>query len=171
MRLTNYLRDAFVRAVMDDVPDIDYRELVQERATANALRLLPPAIQQVWKHAEMRGFIKMDSAYIGGFYLYVPGVSIDATKIEDDDIHAWAKLHDTQSEMRSELESKVRAVAYSCTTREALLKQLPEFQKYLPIDAPKSATLPAIANLVSDLVKAGWPDGGKTVKTEEAAVA
>ena len=34
---------------------------------------------------------------------------------------------------------------------------LPEFAKYLPKAVAKTDNLPAVANLVADFVKAGWP--------------
>jgi hypothetical protein len=44
------------------------------------------------------------------------------------------------------------------STRKALVDLLPEFEKYLPADEAKAiASLPAVANVLSDFVKAGWP--------------
>ena len=44
MRLTNTLREAFIRAVMDDVPSIDYAEQEQKVATAWAVSIMPPYV-------------------------------------------------------------------------------------------------------------------------------
>jgi hypothetical protein len=63
-----------------------------------------------------------------------------------------------QVEKRKELRSKLQATADAVTTRKALIDLLPEFEKYLPADEAKAvATLPAVANVLSDFVKAGWP--------------
>ena len=60
--------------------------------------------------------------------------------------------------MHQELETKLMAAANSCTTRKALVELLPEFEKYLPADqAAACKTLPAVANIMADFVKAGWP--------------
>lgn len=36
---------------------------------------------------------------------------------------------------------------------------MPEAEKYLPKEAKSSTNVPAVANVVADLVKAGWPKG------------
>ena len=51
----------------------------------------------------------------------------------------------------------------TCKTRAALAAALPEFEKYLPADEPKALrSLPSMANVASEFVKAGWPK--KSVK-------
>jgi hypothetical protein len=58
----------------------------------------------------------------------------------------------------SDLQEKLESVAKSCTTRKQLAELLPEFEKYLPDNAPAaSRAVPAIANLVTEFTKAGWP--------------
>jgi hypothetical protein len=53
-------------------------------------------------------------------------------------------------------------VAEGASTRKALVAALPEFEKYLPaeVEAPVRS-LPAIANVVAEFTKAGWPKGEK----------
>ena len=58
------------------------------------------------------------------------------------------------------------AAAMSCTTRKALANLLPEFEQYLPEDTPAAIrSLPAIANIVADFSKAGWPKDKTKEKT------
>jgi hypothetical protein len=58
----------------------------------------------------------------------------------------------------SDLQDKLESVAKSCNTRKQLAELLPEFEKYLPADTPAAGrSVPAIANLVTDFTKAGWP--------------
>lgn len=46
----------------------------------------------------------------------------------------------------------------ACKTLKQARERLPEFEKYPPKDVEKSPTmLPALANLVADLTKVGWP--------------
>lgn len=84
------------------------------------------------------------------------------------DAKAWAKLgeiaqkHGAQETHRSDLERKLKAVAYSMTTRKALADALPEFAKYLPPDEPTATRmLPVVANVAAEFMKAGWPKGKK----------
>lgn len=68
-----------------------------------------------------------------------------------------------QKRRRKDLEAKLSAAAESCTTRKALADLLPEFAKYLPEDeAAACKTLPAVANIVADFTKAGWPKAKAT---------
>ncbi len=46
MRLTNTLRKAFVRAVLDDVPSTDYQEQARELLTRAAEENFPPALKR-----------------------------------------------------------------------------------------------------------------------------
>ena len=49
--------------------------------------------------------------------------------------------------------------------RAAFVAKLPEFAHYLPAeDAPAGRSLPVVANLVTDFVKAGWPKDKKVTK-------
>lgn len=80
------------------------------------------------------------------------------------DQKVWKKLEalagqlHRQQQTRSALKDRLRSVAYACSTRKALLAALPEFEKYLPEDEPAALrTLPVVANVVADFVKAGWP--------------
>jgi hypothetical protein len=63
-----------------------------------------------------------------------------------------------QVERINALRTKLSATADAVSTRKALIDLLPEFEKYLPADESKAvASLPAVANVLSDFVKAGWP--------------
>ena len=84
---------------------------------------------------------------------------VEALRAEVDALKAEM---DASNKARKALAEKLRAVAYSVTTRKALAAALPEFEKYLPPDdAAAIRTLPVVANVVADFVKAGWPKGKK----------
>lgn len=70
------------------------------------------------------------------------------------------------------LQTRLKGVAYACTTRKQLEEALPEFSSYLPEEEAKAAkNLPAVANVLSDFVKAGWPksNNGKIAAAKAAA--
>lgn len=159
MKLTKNLREAFVRAAMADVPTIDYREQLQKVVTAAAVAALPPVVAAAYK--QFPEYIETKAVWIASTYFYVPGT--DSFVIPDDvkqEIERLNALNDAQNEMLSALRTKLNAAAYSVTTRKALADLLPEFEKYLPADE-RAATLnlPAVANIMADFVKAGWPKG------------
>ena len=165
MRLSTSMRLAFVRAVMDDVPFVDYDEQLRQLAqkTVDGYRPaalvraldLDPSIQD-WLNRDYQ-FI---SKYSQSFCLVGAKQSLDRLNADKDFTLAAQNLRKQQQaqlEQRSALETKLKASAQACQTRAQLAKALPEFQKYLPIEAGNSKCLPALANLMSDFMAAGWP--------------
>ena len=165
MRLSTSMRQAFVRAVMDDVPFVDYDEQLRQLAqkTVDGYRpaalvralALDPSIQD-WLNRDYQ-FI---SKYSQSFCLVGAKQSLDRLNADKDFTQAAQNLRKQQQaqlEQRSALESKLKASAQACQTRAQLAKALPEFEKYLPIEAGNSKCLPALANLMSDFMAAGWP--------------
>lgn len=160
MKLTNIIRDAFVRSVMNDVPTVDYSEQIREVVTKEAVAQLPEKVRALYNNSATKDYVatfwhggKLSNAMIPG----VNGVfklSANGQKT----IEAIEQKRAAQDAKNKELRSSVRAVAYSATTRKALADLLPEFAKYLPQDeAAAIKTLPVVANVVSSFVKAGWP--------------
>ena len=175
MKLTNYMRDAFIRAVMADVPAEDtkgFEAEVHKLVLDDALSKCPPQVRALWNDPKTQPWVSTN--YIGfsdrthGAYfssLVVPSANRDNYSMSDKVVEK-VKVIGVQKkavvESRLELERKLRAVAHSVTTRKLLAEALPEFEKYLPADQEKAVrSLPVVANVVSDFVKAGWPKGGK----------
>jgi hypothetical protein len=164
MRLTNYMRDAFICAAMNDVPQVDYDPAIREAATKAALANLPMKVQAVWSDPETRQHLETTYCSFGHrFTINVPGACTKEHRaIAEAAALPLVEKSDAQRKSRDALQSKLRAVAYGVTTRKALVDALPEFEKYLPADEPAAIkTLPVLANVVTDFVKAGWPKGKK----------
>ncbi len=51
----------------------------------------------------------------------------------------------------------LRGVVEGCNTVKQLKEALPEFAKYAPHEEATSKNLPALANVVAEFSKAGWP--------------
>lgn len=169
MKLTNYIRDAYIDAVMADVPSIDHTEEIRKLVLADFVSRLPAAVVKVWKDNELRQWIKTDYGTWGGVSVTIPWPESigwrqtpalsDATKKQVDALAAAAKA---DTDKRDSIRRKLRGAAYGCTTRKALAELLPEFASYLPHEeAPAGRSLPVVANLVTDFVKAGWPKNKK----------
>lgn len=165
MRLTNTMRDAFVLAAMNDVPKVDYQEEAEKIAKDHLDLMFKqtfPGLDR--KELELSGWLT------GSVRVELPG-SLDSVYTQAPsygvlrrETEVWKKLneiaikHNEQRTKLLALRSNLKAVASSVTTRNALLAALPEFEKYLPADERQAIkTLPAVANIVSDFVKAGWP--------------
>lgn len=163
MRLTATDKDAFVRAVMDDVPEIDYNEIARNKIAAKINELMPPMVKEAMnKHPEWLSTPAYTNTpfHLTGCYIFAPS-GFDIAKQHPE---LWAELielgnaNQKQNLARYELEMKVRGLIRTCSTLKTATERLPEFVKYLPADRDASGTknLP-VANLVSDLIDAGWP--------------
>lgn len=164
MNLNKYDREAFVRAVMDDVPSTDYATQMRDLGTKTVIASLPPEVKVVLeKHPDylIRKGVRMPGRHKD---LYVVGLGYNV--IRDSYPEVWAKLVDLEVEDREQtarreaLEAKLKAIIEGCRTLKQAKERLPEFEKYLPAERGVTGTtnLPA-ANLVAELNAAGWPKG------------
>lgn len=173
MKLTKLDRETTVAAIMADVPTTDYQELARKLVEQTLFDAAPKLVQDFWT-AQKRGEIahRLDSMTI-----YMPGsinsiytglagsnYSYEFKKAHPD---TWAVLEGyaaelkAQKERQTSLRNQLTAVLASCSTLKQAQERLPEFEKYLPKerDATGVNGLPMVANVVSELVKAGWPKG------------
>ena len=165
MRLSTSMRLAFVRAVMDDVPFVDYDEQLRQLAQKTVDGYRPAAlVRALALDPNIQDWLNRDYQYIHkyqkSFCLVGSKQSLDRLNTDKDFVSAAQNLRKQQQaqlEQRSALETKLKASAQACQTRAQLAKALPEFEKYLPIEAGNSKCLPALANLMSDFMAAGWP--------------
>jgi hypothetical protein len=162
LRLTNYIRDAFVRAALDDVPRIDYDDQMEKKVLAHFVDQLPTKVRFVWDDKALRPYVNTHYYHVHSISLNVPGSEKHSRRLPqalEAELKELSELDTQQTNRRNELKSKLRGVAYACTTRKALVDALPEFEKYLPPEDAPTKNLPMLANVVSDFVKAGWPKG------------
>lgn len=115
------------------------------------------------------GAVTGDSQSMKGKYFYIKNicaylptgsddVTIQKALDENTELGELSVLRGEQKKKRQELESRLRSVAYSCSTLKQLNAALPEFEKYMPSDKEALAqNLPALANVVADFIAAGWP--------------
>lgn len=160
MRLTTSMRDAFIRAAMDDVPSVDYQEEIRKLVMDDAISQLPESIKKIYKDPKTKDFV-----YTGYTHqmvtVYVPMEKnkeyVPSEKVKERLVEIKA-LEREQQNSRTELRQKLKGVAYGCNTRKQLLELLPEFEKYLPSELQVSTAhrVPAIV-VVKDFVDAGWP--------------
>lgn len=188
MRLTKTMRDAFVRAALDDVPTTDYVEVIRKVATDDFISQLPRAVRAVFDNAATRDWVRTAYLYVGqdvpriagesrdfmGTSVTVPAMTDDAklTTKGAAEVQRLAVLEDARLKQLSKLRQTLRGAANAFSTRKALADALPEFAKYLPPDAAAAdRELPVIANIVTDFVNAGWPKGAKPKSRRQALAA
>jgi len=167
MKLTNQLRDAFVNAVMADVPREDYSQHIEDEVLRAFVAALPPAVRRVWDDPATRAYVHLEPYRGFGISLSVPSFEIDGRWVglpEGYDSRLLKELEARAAAQESKLEhlrTTLRGVAYSARTRKALADQLPEFEKYLPSEDAPNLYPVALANVATEFMLAGWPKGAK----------
>ena len=174
MRLTNTIRDSFVAAALMDLPTEDYVTMQSKLLVDDAVKQMPDKVREIYKKYPEYFELKRILTPYGNYY--GPWGNNTPSKEAMEKLEELVTASKIQSETQRRLRNKLRGVAYSVTTRKALIELLPEFAKYLPSEnAPNSRLVPVITDIVSDFVKAGWPkqNQGKieTAKKELAAAA
>jgi hypothetical protein len=173
MKLTKYLREAFVRAAMQDVPKSEnFEEQAHKLVIEESITQLPAEVQPLARHKDLRFCLRTTSQW----FAHSPFSSVDLFEPRGANyrmspavikaVDALTEKQKAHNEMRKDLEVKLMSAAMACTTRKALAELLPEFEKYLPEDTPAAIrTLPAVANIVADFARAGWPKDQTKEKT------
>jgi hypothetical protein len=166
MRLTEIMRSAFVRAAIQDVPN-DYKTLeaeVHKLVIQDSIDQLPKELVFATGDKNLSGCLNRTlhwfrNSPFSAVYVFAPERTdyIMSEKTAKKVAELSEKAMATQQAICN-LQDKLTSVAKSCNTRKQLAELLPEFEKYLPADTPAaSRSVPAIANLVTDFTKAGWP--------------
>lgn len=166
MRLNNSDRDAFVRAVLQDVPSENY----PERAQALALAAMKNAAPQCVKDVEvLNGYeLARSSVHLGAVgYVYSPYAApySDQARFRAAFPDVWTQIdamntaYAAQKTARYDLQRELRSAIYGCSTLKQAKERFPDLIKYLPTDRSPKATaqVPAISNIMPSLRAAGWP--------------
>lgn len=175
MNLNKSHRAAFVRAVMDDVPHHDFGEDYKALIFADVLKQAPKEILPLLQKESLRSYVLSGCNFVcptstrkANRYWYYSELGFSSVSTyagytkSAEVIEAEEKIMDLardQAVKREALESQVRGTIAACRTLKQALELLPEFAKYLPLEAERSTMLPAVANLSATLIEAGWPKG------------
>lgn len=158
MKIDKYVRQSIVRAIMADVPKPDKAKR-REDLQAAIVKAMSPDVRKVFKATP--GALKThhfgDVLYDGYSWNTRDLVVGDVAQKKLDEL---VKPYIDEDDARRAAHCKLQGAIEGCTTRKALMTRLPEFEKYYPAEeAPMSKSLPALANVMSDLSKLGWPKG------------
>lgn len=156
MRLTKVAKKAIVRSIMDDVPKLFTDEAQAHRDIQEALvKNMSAEVRKVYRIApralRTQHFSGWEYGFSSSFELIVG----------DADTRLVTKPYRESCTQRNELRMKIEGIVEGCNTTKQLLAMLPEFEKYIPQEAAPSKNLPAVANVVADLTKMGWPKKGE----------
>ena len=162
MKLTVSDKDAFVSAVMADVPSIDYAAEMWKLVEPHVVAQMPLKIKAVYEDKDLRGCLQNCKVFLPShiWVIYQP-IGQDFRPEKDaalwEQLVALDNLHVEQENARRVLHSKLCVAIRSLKTLAQLKKALPEFEKYMPTEVTATPNLPALANLVTEFTKAGWP--------------
>lgn len=159
MKLNKFEKQAIVRAIMADVPEVDKDK---RRATiqAEVVKLMSPAVHKVYNTVPFA----LRKQHIGD--LVYNGTNWDARDIvagdvSEADIKKVCLPYKEEDTKRHDAYAALTGAVEACSTLKQLKERLPEFEKYYPTEAQPTKNLPALANVVADLARLGWPKGAK----------
>lgn len=171
MNLNQNIRSAIVRSVIADIPRTYSSELVQKKIAEimeeDLFKFAPKTLVAAYKDKEAKqwlnwtstnaGYLSANKTYIPGTpsisYLYQQELSDSAR----EKISEYLKLVRTEADQIDAVRNSLASALEGIRTSKQFLLRFPELEKYLPREDGRTSNLPAIANVVSSLVKLGWP--------------
>ena len=156
MRLNTYVKASIIRAIMDDVPKPDK---TKRRAALQAaiVKAMSPEARKLYNRTPtaLRTHYFGDVVFDGDYGSREVTVG-DVAKEKLDEL---IKPYTAEDEARSDAKRKITAIVEGCSTLKQLQTLLPEFKQYMPTESAPTKNLPAVANVVADRSKLGWPKG------------
>jgi hypothetical protein len=155
MRLDKHMKAAILRSITDDIPKFVTSEEKAKQDVQEALvKAMSPLARKLYKQ-NPKALAVVRLSYEHGFNYAVNVVAGDA------DHSAVLKPYIDAKDQRREVYNKLKGIIDGCSTLKQLKSLLPEFEKYMPAETAPTKNLPAVANIVSDLTKLGWPKRAK----------
>lgn len=162
MKLSKLTKQAIVRAIWNEVPEIDYkaRKVVIQAAL---VELFTPEVKAVYE--KQPGALK--AVYCSPLSSYAGGSSdmsyedrhVTVADLTEEQIDSVLEPYTEEDRARVEARNKLVDLIMGCSTRNRLVKLLPECEKYLPAAESTDRSLPVVANVIADMTKLGWPKG------------
>lgn len=157
MNLTKLHKQAIVRAIMQDTPPLDRTKWAVEIKDA-IIKAMSPEVRKLYKtkpHALRTASVPYTNIHRHW------GDDLPVGDVTREQINEIVEPYDKQYKERQDMERKLTAAFEGIRTLNQAETTFPEFKKYYPTEAQPTKNLPALANVVADLSKLGWP---KTTK-------
>lgn len=152
MKLTKLHKEAIVRAIMQDTPPIDKVKRA-EAIIAEVVKAMSPEVRKLYK-TKPDALRRRTVPYTNQYSNWSDVVVGDVT---DEKIKEIAAPYKLQEDERNAMQRKLMGAFEGINTLKQALTTFPEFKKYYPTEAEPTKNLPALANVVADLSKLGWP--------------
>lgn len=160
MKLSKLTKQAIVRAIWNEVPEIDYKAR-KVAIQAALVELFTPEVKAIYK--TQPGALKVEycnclGSYAGGSSdMSYEDRHVTVADLTEEQINSVLEPYTEEYRARVEARNKLTALVTGCSTRNQLVKLLPECEKYLPAEASTDRSLPVVANVIADMTKLGWP--------------
>lgn len=161
MNLTKLHKQAIVRAIMQDTPPLDRAKWAVEIKDA-IVKAMSPEVRKLYKtkpHALRTANVPYTNMHRHW------GDDMPVGDVTKEQINAIVEPYEKQYKERREMETKLEHAFEGIRTLKQAEATFPEFKKYYPAEAQPTKNLPALANVVADLSKLGWPKNNKPVAT------
>ena len=153
MNLNKMQKQAIVRAIMQDIPQPNRVKWADEIKAA-IVKAMSPEVRKLYK--TMPSALRTASVpYTNQYRTWGEEMPVgDVTKEQIKEIIA---PYEKEYNARRDMETKLAHAFEGIRTLKQALTTFPEFTKYYPTEAQPTKNLPALANVVADLSKLGWP--------------
>ena len=160
MKLNKYTKQAIVRAIMADVPKPDKTKR-HAAVQAAIVKAMSPECRKVYNKTPKALVTHHvgETTYDGCNWHTREVIKGDVAEVQ---VKAILKPYEEEDEAYRKARGQLEAAVEGCSTLNALKKAFPEFEKYMPLESQPTKNLPALANVVADLSKLGWPKRGAT---------
>ena len=156
-RITKWDKEAIVKAIMADVPAPD-RKKRKEELQAAIVKAMSPEARKLYKTcpSALRTYHVGDVTYDGCNWSSRDVIVGDVVEVV---VNELKEKYLAEDRVFNDARYALKRAIEGCSSYKQLMARLPEFEKYYPKPDAKSTNLPALANVVADLSKLGWPKG------------
>jgi len=153
MKFNKFTKQSIVRAIIQDIPPIDSE--ARAKAIHEAIgKAMSPEVRKLFK-THPSALRKASVRYANPFRTW--GSDVTVGDVTDKQLAEICKPYETQEEERAQAERKLGRAFEGINTLKQALTTFPEFKKYYPTEEEPTKNLPALANVMADLSKLGWP--------------
>lgn len=150
MKLTKYEKQSIIKSIMMDVPRPTQNE-VKAEIQAALVKAMSPGCRKLYNiNPKALATVHLSSWEVQVDY------AVNLVMGDADELAVIEPFKAKKKEFEA-AEAKLRAAVDGCSTLAQLKKLLPEFISYFPSETEPTKNLPAVANMVADLSRLGWP--------------
>jgi phosphoglycolate phosphatase-like HAD superfamily hydrolase len=161
MKFTKLHKEAIVRAILQDMPPVDRVKWAND-IKAEIVKKMSPAVRKIYNVNPLA--LRVASVPFSSEHRYW-GADIVVGDVTKEQIAEIVAPYERITKERDDMKKKLEFAFAGINTLKQALTAFPEFKKYYPTEMEPTKNLPALANVVADLSKLGWPKG--VVSTKE----